>query len=187
MLEWCGEWCAFGGFLLLLLSPLSRGLLTQLWVWSQALDSAHALGDFTTHAQNQVGSQATRDRAARRLTQFELLEEYCASRGLGPLSKKAFTRRKFDYLAELLRRDQGGLSGRGLSLAKALRRTVSSSQSSERPAWLGPYSEIPSYLNGDLVGDYGWDSSGLSTTPESLIRNRELELIHARWAMSGSL
>jgi len=85
------------------------------------------------------------------------------------------------------RRDQGGLSGRRLSLAKALRRTVSSSQSSERPAWLGPYSEIPSYLNGDLVGDYGWDSSGLSTTPEALIRNRELELIHARWAMSGSL
>merc|ERR1739848_10734 len=101
MLEWCGEWCAFGGFLLLLLSPLSRGLLTQLWVWSQALDSAHALGDFTTHAQNQVGSQATRDRAARRLGQFELPEEYCASRGFGPLSKKAFTRRKFDYLAEL--------------------------------------------------------------------------------------
>jgi len=68
-----------------------------------------------------------------------------------------------------------------------LRRTVSSSQSSERPAWLGPYSEIPSYLSGDLVGDYGWDSSGLSSNPESLLRNRELELIHARWAISGSL
>merc|ERR1712039_1068128 len=76
----------------------------------------------------------------------------------------------------------------GFSHSKlALRRTVSSVQSSDRPAWLGPYSEIPAYLNGDLVGDYGWDSSGLSTTPEALIRNRELELIHARWAMLGSL
>merc|ERR1712137_379292 len=77
--------------------------------------------------------------------------------------------------------------GRWVSCSKSLRRTVSSSQSSDRPAWLGPYSEIPSYLSGDLVGDYGWDSSGLSSNPESLIRNRELELIHARWAMSGSL
>merc|ERR1712110_344134 len=85
------------------------------------------------------------------------------------------------------RRDQGSGKGRWVSCSKSLRRTVSSSQSSDRPAWLGPYSEIPSYLSGDLVGDYGWDSSGLSSNPESLIRNRELELIHARWAMSGSL
>jgi len=67
-----------------------------------------------------------------------------------------------------------------------LRRTVSST-TTERPLWLGPYSDVPSYLDGSLVGDYGWDSSGLSSTPERLASNRNLELIHARWAMLGSL
>jgi len=68
-----------------------------------------------------------------------------------------------------------------------MRRTVSSRNRSERPLWLGPYSDTPSYLDGSLVGDYGWDSSGLSSNPERLNSNRNLELIHARWAMLGSL
>merc|ERR1712083_944151 len=74
------------------------------------------------------------------------------------------------------------------AFAITMRRTTASAQAPERPLWLGPYTgAVPSYLDGSLVGDYGWDTSGLSTTPEALLRNRDLELIHARWAMAGAL
>ncbi|XP_020577964.1 chlorophyll a-b binding protein of LHCII type 1 [Phalaenopsis equestris] len=57
-----------------------------------------------------------------------------------------------------------------------------------RPKWLGPIQfNYPQYLTGEYPGDYGFDVASLGKDPVTLQKYFNFEILHARWAMLGSL
>ncbi|XP_027330034.1 chlorophyll a-b binding protein 7, chloroplastic [Abrus precatorius] len=58
----------------------------------------------------------------------------------------------------------------------------------DRPRWLGPISyDYPSYLTGELPGDYGFNIAGIGKDPVALQKYFNFEILHARWAMLASV
>jgi light-harvesting complex II chlorophyll a/b binding protein 2 len=58
----------------------------------------------------------------------------------------------------------------------------------DRPKWAPLIQDsTPEWLTGEYPGDYGYDIWSLSRDPEQFAKYREYELLHARWAMIGTL
>lgn len=58
-------------------------------------------------------------------------------------------------------------------------------RAADRPVWY-PGNDPPSYLDGSLPGDYGYDPLGLGSDPDTLKWFVQAEIFHGRWAMIGT-
>jgi light-harvesting complex II chlorophyll a/b binding protein 5 len=55
------------------------------------------------------------------------------------------------------------------------------------PGGLLDPADVPTYLTGELAGDYGYDPLGLGQDTAQVEAYRKAELIHARWAMLATI
>lgn len=68
--------------------------------------------------------------------------------------------------------------------AQAKSSVVVTAAAADRKLW-APGVVAPSYLDGSLPGDYGWDPLGLGSNPKALTWYQQAELQNGRWAMLG--
>ncbi|KIZ02809.1 Chlorophyll a-b binding protein [Monoraphidium neglectum] len=80
---------------------------------------------------------------------------------------------------------KSGNVAKGLNSGRASRTTRSVVVRAERALW-APGVAPPSWLDGSLPGDRGFDPAGLGADPKALAWHRQAELVHARWAMLGA-
>ncbi|GAQ82232.1 light harvesting chlorophyll a b-binding protein [Klebsormidium nitens] len=84
------------------------------------------------------------------------------------------------------------------TVKRAARKATGNASDDELSKWYGPNrrlflpeglldrEEVPSYLTGEIPGDYGYDPLGLGKKEKDFDQYRAAELIHARWAMLGA-
>eukprot|EP00208_Stichococcus_sp_RCC1054_P006170 CAMPEP_0206137484 /NCGR_PEP_ID=MMETSP1473-20131121/2604_1 /ASSEMBLY_ACC=CAM_ASM_001109 /TAXON_ID=1461547 /ORGANISM="Stichococcus sp, Strain RCC1054" /LENGTH=413 /DNA_ID=CAMNT_0053530601 /DNA_START=60 /DNA_END=1301 /DNA_ORIENTATION=- len=107
--------------------------------------------------------------------------------------KKAFTQVKRVQAPKPVRKAASAVKGAasgggkgwlgGAGGPKGLDQWYGPSRALYLPRGLLDPADIPSYLNGSLAGDYGYDPLGLGKDPSQVETYRAYELIHARWAM----
>ncbi|CAL8463008.1 g2542 [Coccomyxa elongata] len=116
------------------------------------------------------GAQKQAKKAEKQVKKVQKTATKQASKAVSQVKKAAGGKRTKGWFGE-----EGGAQG--------LDKWYGPSRALFLPGGLLDPSDVPTYLNGTLAGDYGYDPLGLGKDTATVEKYRAYELIHARWAM----